>query len=121
VLCSECDNQILPYMTFCPHCGIRIKKVSNSSEYSTESPDELKPCSHCGALAEATLRYCGSCGTQLEDSIETSPEPPPIEEIQEEKQELKSCPTCNQPVRPELSFCISCGTNVITSERRTES
>ena len=121
MLCSECDNQILPYMTFCPHCGIRIKKVSNSSEHSTESPGELKSCSHCGALAEASLRFCGSCGTQFGDSIETSPEPPPLEEIQEGKQELKSCPTCNQPVRPELSFCISCGTNVITSERRTES
>ena len=116
MLCPECNNQIHPYMTFCPHCGVRIKNSAESPQHPEASTNGQKLCSQCGFVAEASLRFCGSCGKEFKDSNEISPEPPSLEDIKEEE-ERKSCPACDAPVRPELSFCISCGTNLITSER----
>ncbi|MED5429513.1 MAG: zinc ribbon domain-containing protein [Chloroflexota bacterium] len=115
MLCSECNNQIHPYMTFCPHCGVRIKSDVESPQHPEAETNNQKLCSQCEFVSEASLRFCGSCGKEFEDSNETSPEPPSLEDLKEEEN-MKSCPTCGEPVRPELSFCISCGTNLITSE-----
>ncbi|HIC49415.1 MAG TPA: hypothetical protein EYP00_05925, partial [Dehalococcoidia bacterium] len=116
MLCPECNNQIHPYMTFCPHCGVRIKNSAESPQHPEASTNGQKLCSQCGFVAEASLRFCGSCGKEFKDSNEISPESPSLEDIKEEE-ERKSCPACDAPVRPELSFCISCGTNLRTSER----
>ena len=146
MVCSECNKQIQPSMTFCPHCGARIRKVTDSQQEPEANANDQKFCSRCGVVAEVSLRFCRSCGTEFEKSHEIATEPPltenttlslvsldpllpaeppepgiepiPIDpSIDKVEDEIESCPSCDAPAKSGLSFCISCGTNLITSER----
>jgi NADH pyrophosphatase NudC (nudix superfamily) len=83
-----------------------IKLVEAEIEkFNVEKPEEKEsapaeasgfPCSNCGAQLAPNTKFCGSCGTKVE-------EPAPVE--------VKTCPNCNAEVG-DAKFCNSCGTSI---------
>lgn len=59
-------------------------------------------CSKCGNEVRPGARFCGSCGSPIE---ELQPAAPVIEEH-------TTCPHCGKPIRKDAKFCPSCGLSI---------
>lgn len=59
-------------------------------------------CSKCGNEVRPGARFCGSCGSPIE---ELQPAEPVIEE-------QTTCPHCGKPIRKDAKFCPSCGLSI---------
>lgn len=62
-------------------------------------------CQHCGKPVRPGARFCGSCGSALQEA-KAAPSP---------KAEGDLCPHCGEPVRPDAKFCASCGQSIPTA------
>lgn len=65
----------------------------------------LNKCPQCGSLAEATAKFCPSCGAKLDPPrVEEEPAEAPADQAQ------KVCANCGAPLEPDAAFCTQCGT-----------
>lgn len=59
-------------------------------------------CSKCGKEVRPGARFCGSCGSPIEELQSPSPS----------LEEQTICPHCSKPIRKDAKFCPSCGLSI---------
>ncbi|MDO4502653.1 MAG: zinc ribbon domain-containing protein [Coriobacteriia bacterium] len=77
--------------TVCPSCG----GMAGSGKFcnSCGAPLTLKKCSNCGAAIPNGMKFCGECGTKVQDIT-------------------GKCPSCGFENPPGTKFCGECGTKL---------
>jgi len=80
--------------TICPACG----KPAGSGKHCSNcgASMELKVCDKCGAKNSQTVRFCGTCGNNLEGGGVAA--------------EPGKCASCGTQNDPSAKFCGECGT-----------
>ena len=82
VFCSNCAKKYPSNSSFCPHCG-----------------NPYNPCPNCGADNDTNAKRCVSCGTQLQQTNNITPEQT-IADV---------CNRCGTVFPPSAKFCPKCG------------
>ncbi|MCA8998178.1 MAG: SUMF1/EgtB/PvdO family nonheme iron enzyme [Planctomycetaceae bacterium] len=67
MICTRCQWVNPIGVSTCRRCGERLESVETSAPVHTETSDGL-PCPRCGAAMPTEARFCGVCGSALQDS-----------------------------------------------------
>lgn len=63
---------------------------------------KIKTCPNCGAVCDANLAFCGSCGAALPKDEPPAPAPA-------EGTGMKYCSKCGKQIAADAAFCPFCG------------
>lgn len=80
---------------------VKIYQAQSAISLLNQKSGVEHACSTCGTAVTEADKFCGSCGSPVEISV------------QEEAAETAVCPSCEQQIPAHASFCTCCGTHLV--------
>lgn len=104
MFCKNCGTEINGTAKFCPGCGAKVEKKTDSSV-----------CPACGALVKPGAKFCENCGATLDGAV--SPSAPSA--VDDPNRPV--CPYCGMQLAAMDDCCPECGLQAVTMQEYLDS
>lgn len=104
MFCKNCGTEINGTAKFCPGCGAKVEKKTDSSV-----------CPACGALVKPGAKFCENCGATLDGAV--SPSAPSA--VDDPNRPV--CPYCGMQLASMDDHCSECALKAVTMQEYLDS